>query len=69
MLKSKDVLNGFGGAKFFSVTVPALKNVVGSGQIPVQRNYSRGTLRVEFNPSAPVGAGFFGREAVPRLKK
>jgi hypothetical protein len=69
MLKSKDVLNGFGGAKFFSVTVPALKNVVGSGQIPVQRNHSSGTLRVEFNPTAPVGAGFFGREAVPRLEK
>ena len=69
MLKSKDVLNGFGGAKFFSVTVPALKNVVGSVQIPVQRNHSSGTLRVEFNPTAPMGAGFFGREAVPRLEK
>jgi hypothetical protein len=69
MLKSKDVLNGLGGVKVFSVTAPAFKNVVGGGQIPVQRNHSSGTLRVEFNPTAPVGAGFFGREAVPRLEK
>lgn len=69
MLKSKNVLYRLRGAEVINVTVPALKNVFGGRQIPVQRNYSSGTLRVEFNPTAPVGAGFFGREAVSRLEK
>ncbi|MEN9939776.1 MAG: Riboflavin biosynthesis protein RibD [Bacteroidota bacterium] len=69
MLKSKDVLNGFGSAEVFSIEAPALKYVRSSGQIAIQCDHSGGTLRVEFNPATPVGAGFFGREAVPRLEK